>query len=70
MDASAIQSLISTVGFPIFVSIWMLYKGSKDSETLAKNQSEMTNAINILRVSVESLTSLLGKDSKGGTGNE
>lgn len=66
MDTDTAANLISTVGFPIFVSLYMLFKGSKDSDTLAKNQSEMTNAINILKVSVETLTRLLDKNLSGG----
>lgn len=45
MDAGTIQSLISTVGFPIFVAVWMLYKSSKDSEALKDTVSELKNAI-------------------------
>lgn len=57
MDAGAIQQLISTVGFPIFVAVWMLYKSSKDSEALKDTVSELKNAIT-------ELTALIKKEGK------
>lgn len=48
MSMQDISQLISTVGFPIFVAIWMLYKSSKDSEALKDAVDELKNAINIL----------------------
>lgn len=48
-----IANFISTVGFPIFVAIWMLYKTSKDSES-------MKSAINDLRVAIAELVAKLG----------
>lgn len=60
MDAGAIQNLISSVGFPIFVAVWMLYKGSKDSEALRDTVADLRNAIT-------ELTAMIKKDSDGGT---
>lgn len=45
MDMGAIQSLISSVGFPIFVAVWMLYKSSKDSEGLKDMISQLNSSI-------------------------
>ena len=45
MDMSGIQTIISTVGFPIFVAVWMLYKSSKDSEKMSETINELRNAI-------------------------
>lgn len=45
MDMQVVQNLISSVGFPIFVAVWMLYKTSKDSEALKDTVSELKNAI-------------------------
>lgn len=45
MDAAMIQNLISSVGFPIFVAVWMLYKTSKDSEKMTESIAELKNAI-------------------------
>jgi hypothetical protein len=41
-------SFISSVGFPIFVAVWMLFKSSKDS-------AEMKAAINELRLTLAQL---------------
>lgn len=45
MDANGVQTIISTVGFPIFVAVWMLYKSSKDSEKMSETINELRNAI-------------------------
>lgn len=45
MDMQVVQNLISSVGFPIFVAVWMLYKGSKDSEALKDTISKLNNSI-------------------------
>lgn len=56
MDTVAIQNLISSVGFPIFVAVWMLYKTSKDSEKMTESIAELKNAIT-------ELTTLLNRES-------
>ena len=45
MDAQVVQGFISSVGFPIFVAVWMLYKSSKDSEKMSESLNELKNAI-------------------------
>ena len=45
MDMNGIQTIISTVGFPIFVAVWMLYKSSKDSEKMSETIDDLRNAI-------------------------
>lgn len=45
MDMNAVQTIISTVGFPIFVAVWMLYKSSKDSEKMSATIDNLRNAI-------------------------
>ena len=45
MDMSAVQTIISTVGFPIFVAVWMLYKSSQDSEKMSETIDDLRNAI-------------------------
>lgn len=54
MDMNAVQTIISTVGFPIFVAVWMLYKSSKDSE-------KMSDMIDDLRNAITELTAILTK---------
>lgn len=57
MDIQIVQNLISSVGFPIFVAVWMLYKTSKDS-------TEMKDTINELKNAITEMTTLL-KNEKG-----
>ena len=45
MDMNGVQTIISTVGFPIFVAVWMLYKSSKDSEKMSETIDDLRNAI-------------------------
>ena len=47
---SEIANVISQIGFPIFVAVWMLYKTSKDSE-------EIRSAITDLKIAITTLTS-------------
>lgn len=53
MDMSTMQGLISSVGFPIFVAVWMLYKSSKDSEALKDTVGELKNAITELTTLIQ-----------------
>lgn len=43
-----VANVISQIGFPIFVAVWMLYKTSKDSEEMRKSINQLRNAITIL----------------------
>lgn len=43
-----VANIISQLGFPIFVAIWMLYKTSKDSEEMRDSINELKNAITLL----------------------
>lgn len=45
---SEIEQFISTLGFPIFVAVWMLYKSSKDNEKMTETINELRNAITLL----------------------
>lgn len=49
---SEIANMVSQVGFPIFVAVWMLYKSSNDSKA-------MNDTINDLRVAITELTTLI-----------
>lgn len=48
MELTDVQGLISTVGFPIFVAVYMLFKGSKDSAELKAAVAELTTAIKVM----------------------
>lgn len=52
MDMQMVNNLISSVGFPIFVAVWMLYKTSQDSK-------ETRDTLNDLKVVIQSLTDRL-----------
>ena len=43
-----LSTIISQLGFPIFVSVWMLYKTSADSEEMRKSINDLKNAITLL----------------------
>lgn len=59
-----LANFISSIGFPIFVAVWMLYKSSKDSE-------ETRNAINELKIAITALTSEVAHHpTKGSEENE
>lgn len=57
MDMQVVNNLISSVGFPIFVAVWMLYKSSKDSE-------EMKDTINELKNAITEMTTLLKRSDE------
>ena len=54
MDAQLVQGFISTIGFPIFVAVWMLYKSSKDSDKMSESLQELKNAITELTTLMKS----------------
>lgn len=58
-----IANFISSIGFPIFVAVWMLYKSSKDSE-------ETRNAINDLKVAITALTAEVAHHPTKGSDEE
>ena len=47
----AIQ-IVSTLGFPIFVAIWLLWREDKRQKQFIEVQKELTKAMNELRVEV------------------
>lgn len=63
MNVADISTMISTVGFPIFVAVWMLYKTSKDSAAMNESISELKNAIT-------ELTTLIKNEGRSGTDGE
>lgn len=57
MDAQTATTFINSVGFPIFVAIYMLITGSKQSQ-------QTTDALNELRIAVSKLTDKLEENNK------
>lgn len=54
MDTQLVQGFISSVGFPIFVAVWMLYKSSKDADRMSESLQELKNAITELTTLMKS----------------
>ena len=54
MDTQVVQGFVSSVGFPIFVAVWMLYKSSKDSDKMSESLQELKNAITELTTLMKS----------------
>lgn len=50
---SEIPQIISQLGFPIFVAVWMLYKTSKDSEALKDTIADLKNSIIMLSTLIQ-----------------
>lgn len=53
MDFENITNLISSIGFPIFVAVWMLYKSSNDSKELTTAINQLENAILDLKAYIQ-----------------
>lgn len=45
MELSEIGNLISSVGFPVFVAVFMLWKSSNETRALTDTVNELKNAI-------------------------
>lgn len=54
MDIESITTLISTVGFPVFVAVFMLWKSSTDTKALTDAVSELKNAVTELSTLIKS----------------
>ena len=63
MDAQVVQGFISSVGFPIFVAVWMLYKSSQASDKMSESLQELKNAIT-------ELTTLMKSEKKDGANDK
>lgn len=55
MDANAITTVISNLGFPIAVCIYMIYVNQKQTQAHKEEVSKMTEAINELKLAITSL---------------
>lgn len=61
MDINAITTLISTLGFPIFIAVWLLFKDSKTDEERKEQIKELKIAIDNNTKSIEKLELLMSK---------
>lgn len=73
MDLSTITSLISSVGFPIFVSLILFYYIAKEQEKLRETLTDLiqtlrdnTNTTNNLVSEVKELQNKIGVDNNEG----
>lgn len=57
MDAQTTITFINSVGFPIFVAIYMLMTGSKQNQ-------QTTDALNELRIAINKLTDKMEENRK------
>lgn len=55
MDASTITSVISNLGFPITVCIYMIYVNQKQAEQHKEEVGKMTEAVNELKIAITTL---------------
>lgn len=53
MNFESITNLISSIGFPIFIAVWMLYKSSNDSKELTTAINQLENAILDLKAYIQ-----------------
>lgn len=58
-----VANVISQIGFPIFVAVWMLYKTSKDSEEMRESINDLKNAITLLSSEVSHHDNNEGKNN-------
>lgn len=49
MTTSDISTLVGNLGFPIFVSVYMLYQNSKLTDTIAELKNAITELSTLIR---------------------
>lgn len=59
MDANTLTTIISNLGFPVVVCIYMIYVNQKQAEAHKEEVSKMTQAITDLKIAVTSLVEKL-----------
>lgn len=59
MDFNSMTQVISQVGFPIFVAVWLLWKGEQQSR-------QIVDALNELKLAVSLLAEKVGTNTKTG----
>lgn len=53
LTAELLTQLIGSLGFPIFVSVYMLFKDSKDNKLVAEALGSLREAILILNAKID-----------------
>ena len=59
MDVNSITQVISQVGFPIFVAVWLLWKGDQQNK-------QIVDALNELKIAVTILAEKMGAGGENG----
>lgn len=59
MDANTLTTIISNLGFPVVVCIYMIYVNQKQAEAHKEEVSKMTQAITDLKIAVTALVEKL-----------
>lgn len=55
VSLSAVGNFISSIGFPIFVAIWLLYKSHKDTAIIQESINKLENTILELNTYIRTL---------------
>lgn len=61
MDVTAITQIVSTLGFPIAMCIYLLYRDGKRDEAHKEEMTKMTEAINNNTIALTQLTERMEK---------
>lgn len=61
MDVTAITQIVSTLGFPIVMCIYLLYRDGKRDESHKEEMAKMTEAINNNTIALTQLTERMEK---------
>jgi hypothetical protein len=59
VDVNSITQVISQVGFPIFVAVWLLWKGDQQNK-------QIVDALNELKIAVTILAEKMGAGGENG----
>lgn len=62
MDVTAITQIVSTLGFPIAMCIYLLYRDSKRDEAHKEEMAKMTEAINNNTIALTQLAERMKKN--------
>lgn len=61
MELTEISNLIGSLGFPIFVAVWMLYKSEKEQELHRDEVNKLAEALNELKTVITVLSDKLNR---------
>lgn len=53
MDINGIAQLISQMGFPIFVAVWLLWKGDQQNKQIVEALNDLKTAVMLLTEKID-----------------